>query len=237
MSLEEWKSIFEISGVILLFLTFLSGAGVLFTSTRINARQAEQLRQFEKGLTDAKTELGKQQERAAKAEGDAAEAKSTAANANDRTLSLETDAAAAKERAAKAEKELLELQQNLADRSLSDEQLKSIAVELKPFSGQEYEVVAYWDSKESVAIAERINQALQLGGWKYLPLKEWHGLFGGVVGVQIWSHPDADERTKEAVKSLVTALVQAGLQSEPKLQNPTNNPKHNKISLSVGSKR
>lgn len=68
MSLEGWKAIFEISGVILLFLTFVSGAGILLTSTRINERQAGQLREFNAKLTAAQTELSQQQERAAKAE-------------------------------------------------------------------------------------------------------------------------------------------------------------------------
>lgn len=61
-SLEFWKNAFEISGVILLLLTFFAGAGVLWFSRRVNEIQAEQLRQFDKGLTDAKTELGKQQD-------------------------------------------------------------------------------------------------------------------------------------------------------------------------------
>jgi uncharacterized protein HemX len=68
MSLEDWNLIFEIGGVVLLFLTFLFGAGVLYTSKQINARQAVQLREFEKQLTDAKTEMSRQQERAANAE-------------------------------------------------------------------------------------------------------------------------------------------------------------------------
>jgi len=82
MSLEGWKAAFEIVGVILLGLTFLAGAGVLITSNRVNARQAERLRQFDQDLTGAKTELGKQQERAAKAEHDAADAKTEGNEAN-----------------------------------------------------------------------------------------------------------------------------------------------------------
>ncbi len=68
MSLEGWKTLFELGGVILLFLTFVFGAGALFTGTKINERQAGELRQFEAKLTDAQTEMGKQQERAANAE-------------------------------------------------------------------------------------------------------------------------------------------------------------------------
>ena len=68
MPLEEVKSIFEIAGVILLFLTFVVGAGVLLIGNKINERQAERLRQFDKDLTEAKAALTKQQERAIEAE-------------------------------------------------------------------------------------------------------------------------------------------------------------------------
>ena len=67
-SLEFWKNLFEISGVILLLLTFIAGAGVLWFSRKLNAVQAGQLRQFDSDLTDAKAELVKQQERAIEAE-------------------------------------------------------------------------------------------------------------------------------------------------------------------------
>ena len=49
-------------------MTFAAGVGVLVTGNIINQRQSAQLRQFDKALTEAKTELGKQQERAANAE-------------------------------------------------------------------------------------------------------------------------------------------------------------------------
>jgi hypothetical protein len=53
-SLELGKNVFEVSGVALLLLTFFAGAGVLWFSRKVNEAQAEQLRQFDKGLTDAK---------------------------------------------------------------------------------------------------------------------------------------------------------------------------------------
>jgi hypothetical protein len=61
MSLESWKSFFEIGGVTLLFLTFIFGTGALFTSTRINKRQAEQIRLFEKELAKAQKEAAEAQ--------------------------------------------------------------------------------------------------------------------------------------------------------------------------------
>jgi hypothetical protein len=70
MSLEGWKTFFEVGGVILLFLTFVFGAGAFLASTRINVRQAEELRQFDKKLAEAQTDLSRQQERAATAESD-----------------------------------------------------------------------------------------------------------------------------------------------------------------------
>jgi hypothetical protein len=47
MSLEGWRTLFEIGGVILLFLTFVCGAGVVLTGKKINALQAEEVRQIE----------------------------------------------------------------------------------------------------------------------------------------------------------------------------------------------
>ena len=114
-SLEFWKNLFEITGVVLLLLTFIAGAGVVGFSRKLNAVQAEQLLQFDKGLTDAKLELGKQQERAS--------------NADARVAGLEQDVAAAKTemakqqtRAATAERDLLELQERLKPRKLTDKQ-------------------------------------------------------------------------------------------------------------------
>jgi hypothetical protein len=68
MSLEGWKALFEIGGVILLFLTFVFGAGALITSNRINSRQEVHLREFNKQLTDAQQEIGIAKERAAELE-------------------------------------------------------------------------------------------------------------------------------------------------------------------------
>jgi hypothetical protein len=70
MSVEAWKTICDIAAVILLFLTFAFGAGAFIAGNIINKRQEKQLQQFDKDLTDAKIELGKQQERAATAEKD-----------------------------------------------------------------------------------------------------------------------------------------------------------------------
>jgi hypothetical protein len=68
MTAEDWNKVFETGGVILLFLTFAFGFGFAMTGRTVNAIQKAKLQQFDLQLTDARTELGKQQERAANAE-------------------------------------------------------------------------------------------------------------------------------------------------------------------------
>ena len=52
----------------LLGFTFLAGLGFWYFGRRVSEVQTERLRKFDKDLTDAKTELSKQQQRAAEAE-------------------------------------------------------------------------------------------------------------------------------------------------------------------------
>ena len=61
-------------------------------------------------------------------------------------------------------------------------------------------------------------------------------MLGGVIGVQVWTHPDADPSTKLAASSLVDALNAEGIEAISKEQNPKNT-KTNMIGLSVGAKR
>lgn len=61
MSVESWKSIFDAVAVLAAAITFLAGLGALCTGNILNKRQAAQIRQFDSELTDAKTDLVKQQ--------------------------------------------------------------------------------------------------------------------------------------------------------------------------------
>ena len=112
-----------------------------------------------------------------------------------------------------------------------------MAARLRPYAGQVYDVTAYWESKESEGFAEQLHQVLQLASWKFLPMEKWRGLLGGITGVFVGYHPQADERTKQAAAMLITALSLDGFQAEAQVENPTNNPKHNIIHLTIGSKR
>jgi len=169
-------------------------------------------------------------------EKDIKSAKEKAVSAEEKAAKAENNLADALQRVADTEKEELQLKEQLADRILSDAQLESIRGKLAEYAGQEYDVTAYWDSPESVGIANRVHLALQMAKWKFLPMTAWRGLMGGVVGFKIDVHPNADEPTLKAAKDLTLALQAEGLEAKEEMENP-NNPKDNKISLSVGSKR
>jgi len=59
MSVELWKSIFDWAAVIMAALTFVAGAGALITGNILSDRQDEQLKQFNKDLTDARERSAK----------------------------------------------------------------------------------------------------------------------------------------------------------------------------------
>ena len=91
--MENWKSVFEWSSVVLLAFTFLAGAGVVFTSSIVNKRQAQTILGLKKDASDAKKA---QQE-------------------------VEISLADAKTKQAEAEKSLLELQQLIHEPRTLDE--------------------------------------------------------------------------------------------------------------------
>lgn len=151
MSPESWKSVFELGGVVLLALTFVFGAGALYFSHRVNEIQDAHLRQFDKDLTDAKTALSQQQERAA--------------NADARVAGLEQDAANAKTRAAAAEQSLFELQQRLEHRRITKADHDKFVAALLPYQGS---VVAVTECGELEAgkFADDIIAVFRAAKWK-----------------------------------------------------------------------
>ena len=54
MSVELWKSIFDMVAVVTALLAFIAGTGALWTGNILNNRQAEQLKRFDHDLTEAK---------------------------------------------------------------------------------------------------------------------------------------------------------------------------------------
>lgn len=144
MSLEWWKSFFEIGGIILLFLTFIFGSGALITTRRINKRQAGRLREFDRQLTDARVELSRQQETTANAEKQAAEAVEKAE----------------KERLAR-----LRLESQLAPRRLSGAQRAKL-VELLASDPGSVTIVSPMADGEAKDFADDFDTALIEAGWQ-----------------------------------------------------------------------
>ena len=194
MTSESWKTFFEIGGVILLFLTFLFGAGALFFSTRINAQQTAQLRDFDKQLTEAKTGLLVQQERAAKAEKD--------------LLNLQD--ALGKERA-----KTLQLQ-----RSVTQRMIPQVAVGshgnwdvLRPFKGITA-VVSYYPQREPENFYGSFGASLLNAGWI---IKNPGGSPDSKIpdGVQIIAHegkPGETDLSFKAAETLSSFLRTYGIE-------------------------
>ena len=190
----------------------------------------------------ARTQSAVTYERAAQAEQHAAQENARAAQALEAAETARKNAegfrlqiAQANERAASAERETAKLTNRFADRSLTDGQVMAIAGKLKQFGGQEYDFTVYWSLTEPMAIANRVNTALMLAGWKYL--KKGGGmLLGGVAGVTVSASREAKPDTKRAVQTLASALNTEGIAAEAREDEFSDNPTHNKIQITIGTK-
>lgn len=187
-------------------------------------------------------DLAETNARAEEAIATAKQAESNLAGANSRAEEAKAAAAVANARAAeanqKAEEERLarvQIEERLADRRLTDEQAENISNKVKSFTGQEYEVTTYWDMREPLSLANRIHQLLTKASWKYVKPEGGSMLFPGVAGIQVYVHPEAEERTKDAATSLVSALTDENIIVELRQQNAPNNP-NNKLYVNIGTK-
>jgi outer membrane murein-binding lipoprotein Lpp len=167
---------------------------------------------------------------------DAAAARREAESARKEADSFELQIAQANERAVSAERETARLTHRFADRFLTDAQVAVIANKVKPFVGQEVEIVPYWDNGESVAIANRILAALNLARWSYIKPDRWVALLGGITGVVVNVHPETDARVKQAAGVLVSALNEQGIEARLKDKSDPGHP-DKRITLTVGAKR
>ena len=233
-----------------LFFTYMASRAE--TNLRINNNQMVALlngraSQNEKDAAQARkdAEIAREQsahanERAAQAEQHAAQENARAAKAlkaaevaRKNAEGFRLQIAEANERAANAERETARLTQRVADRTLTDAQAASIAEKIKLFAGQRVQIMTYWDASEPLALANRILLALNLAKWKYLPPPEHTILIGGLTGIQVFTHPEADVQTRNAAASLTAALNEQGIIAAPKLD--TAYPK-NQIMINVGAK-
>lgn len=68
MDVDFWNAVFQWGSVALIAVTFIFGAGALWTGNRINQRQSARLVSLESDLTRAQESLAHQQEKTANAE-------------------------------------------------------------------------------------------------------------------------------------------------------------------------
>ncbi len=250
MTVEGLKTIFDWAAVILLFLTFASGFGVLVTSNIINKRQAEQLRRFDSDLTSAKIELGKQQERAANADARVAGLEKEASDATAAQQRVETELAKQKERTASAEKAASDAALALAKlkepRSLSPEQQEKLIAALKPFAGQNFAFAVFPDP-EALALLRIFNELLKSAGWKRVPsqiqretgvLLEAAGESAASIsdsGIEAYLAPD-DMDSVPAQSAFCLALTAAGIPCSRHRTPQLAGKKPRAITISIGKK-
>lgn len=159
------------------------------------------------------------------------EAGKAAGDAILRAANLEKESEQLKLDVAKAQ---LELEKYRAPRFIDDNHFYYLIERVKPFSGQFFVIAPYWSNTESIAIADRIFDALGRAGWTFPKPMQKTFIAGGTVGIFIDIDVNASQRTRAAGDALVTALKAAGLAA---LGNDNNDPANvDRISIRVGSK-
>jgi hypothetical protein len=163
MSLEAWKDIFEIGGVVLLAFTFVFGAGALIVNKRVNAIQAKELDNF-------RLKFEAEQQKTALAQKEAAEARQLAGG-------FQRDIAAASQRAAeaneKAESEKLarvKLERQLSPRRLTGAQ-KETFTSLLAAHPDAVAIVSTILDGEGSDFADDFDMALKAAHWQTLKIK------------------------------------------------------------------
>ena len=115
--------------------------------------------------------------------------------------------------------EIIALETRLAARTLSDKQVAEIVETLRPFAGQEFWAIPYWDNPESSAISDRVARALTSAGWKIDPPPRGATIVGVATGVFVNVDPSAPGNGLDAAKALVAALkahdIEATLRENP----------------------
>jgi len=155
------------------------------------------LREFDRQLTAARTELEKQQVEAA--------------NAKAAQQRIELELAKQQERAANAEKSLLELRERIKDRHVSDTQQKVVAAKLRPFAGQMVLLITFAGDNEITGIGNDIGAAIRAAGWNLT--RDSGSVAAGQIngGILIEIEPTAPESTQKAAHALALALRAEGL--------------------------
>jgi hypothetical protein len=135
------------------------------------------------------------------------------------------------------QEKIIALETKLAARSFSSPQAADIAGRLKPFSPLTFQIIPYWDDKESFELANRIDVILENIGWKLENPTRFTMLAGVVAGVVVSVDKRASGNARNAAKELASALTANGVDAkEREEEDPTTNPPSERINMSVGIK-
>jgi hypothetical protein len=137
-------------------------------------------------------------------------------------------------RATEAESEANRLKDRFSDRAIN---IDVLANDLTRVSGQSFRVTPY-GNREPLALARQLFDALLKAGWLPEGQQESHGLFPGIIGLEVYLHPRAAATAKDAANLLVSALIGQGQTAVLKMINDPNNvtPNKNRIVINVGTK-
>jgi len=199
MSLESWKTLFEIVGLILLALTFLAGLGAWYFGRKVNEVQAETLRKFDLQLTEAKIDLTKQQGRAVQAEKDVAELKRQNLVAEGR---LEDEKSAR-----------VKIEEAVAWRELSKKDQLEIGSRLNPFSPQIAKLSYNANDSEASTFCLDIVATLRLSKWNVpdpLELSRMYPPSSVPLPVGIFVSSTGDKASRDARDALAHELSSHG---------------------------
>jgi hypothetical protein len=132
------------------------------------------------------------------------------------------------------QREIIALQTRLAARTLSDAQAVEIKKRVESFADQTFQIIPYWQNKESLAIANRIAAILSNAHWKLHNPEQFTTLLGVTTGVFVSVDKGASESSRRAAKELTSALNENEIEAnEEEGDNP--NPS-DEIHMSVGIK-
>jgi hypothetical protein len=129
---------------------------------------------------------------------------------------------------------IIALETRLAARSISDEQLETIASQLKSFAPQTYQIIPYWKNPESLALANRISAGLTKAGWVLQNPDRFTTLVGVLTGITVSVDKGASDSVKKAGAELLKALKGADIAAEP--DDEINNPPSQRINMQIGIK-
>jgi hypothetical protein len=132
------------------------------------------------------------------------------------------------------QRQIISLQERLAARSLSSSDAAAITKKLGRFSGQDFEVVEYWDDKESVDIGEQIASALDSAGWSRTPVSRNTVNVTVIAGAVVYVDDTASEPAKDAARALVGMLNAENIAAVQRVSQ--NRPGTDRISVTVGIK-